>query len=32
MDSERVEQELAKNLEPLDTDKDLGFHPEVQTG
>jgi hypothetical protein len=32
MDSEKFEQELAKNLEPLDTDKDLGFHTGLQTG
>jgi hypothetical protein len=32
MDSERFEQELVKNLEPLDTDKDLGFHTGLQTG
>jgi hypothetical protein len=32
MDSEKFEQELAKNLEPLDTDKDLGFHTGLQPG
>ncbi len=32
MDSEKFEQELAKNLEPLDSDKDLGFHTGLQTG
>jgi aldehyde:ferredoxin oxidoreductase len=32
MDSEKFEQELPKNLEPLDTDKDLGFHTGLQTG
>jgi hypothetical protein len=32
MDSEKFEQELPKNLEPLDTDNDLGFHTGLQTG
>jgi hypothetical protein len=32
MDLDKFEQELAKNLEPPDTDKDRGFHTGLQTG